>query len=193
MLSKGQVEEDFQELLAKLKTLKKVYNPEDENLHFNALDNADEQLYEELLFLGVKGLSTVNKHREYFLQNPFYDDGMYWYDLCVLIGSASAGGSRCSSQRLIPDYLIHSLLLILVYISEYSCACGGDMLSRKMEALRATIDTFCNDESDRPIGSINRATEFEDELKSFVPDWVNDLKRNALSAVMGSIEKRYWM
>ena len=142
-----QIKADFQEIHARLRQLEKAHNPQDENLHFVPIVQADASLYVALLQLAREGLAKVRQHRDYFLKHDLYDDGMFWYDLFVLI---SAGGVRVVADKgrsSITPEVINGLTEVLVEISEYTVlGIGGDIIKRNYEALGNTLWAFYSDD-----------------------------------------------
>ncbi len=92
----------------------------------------DAALFAQLCELARKGLLAVRAHRRYFLRHDLYDDGMYWYRLCLLIsGAALACIGR--SETHVPNTLTTRLTLYVTELSEFTVL-GGDMLKRNYEA-----------------------------------------------------------
>ena len=58
-----------------------------------------------------------------------HDDGMFWYDLFLSISVASLQGLT------VPEWVLRALVEVLVDISHYSLATGGDIFKRNREAL----------------------------------------------------------
>lgn len=58
----NKIENEFKIMHSKLRQLGQIYNPRGKNLHFNSLDNADAELYSQLLELAQAGLEKVHKH-----------------------------------------------------------------------------------------------------------------------------------
>lgn len=142
-----QIMADFQEIHARLRQIEKAHNPQGENLHFFPVAQADASLYVDLLQLARKGLAKIRQHRDYFLKHALYDDGMFWYDLFLLI---SAGGVRVKagkSRSSITPEVINGLTEVLVEISVYTVlGIGGDIIKRNYEALGNTLWAFYSDD-----------------------------------------------
>lgn len=141
------VEAEFQELHAKLRKLEQLYNPSGQNLHFECLCRVDAELYVALLELAEGGLQIVHSHREYFSSHRLYDDGMFWYDLFLMISAAAGRVHHDEAQATIPAPLIKSLTKLLVRISEFALVFPkGDITKRNYEALANTLWAFHNEE-----------------------------------------------
>lgn len=162
------ISDDFENLRAELGQLKKIYNPENENLHFAALKLADTELYSKLLSLAQIGLATVRRHRDYFLKPSLYDDGMFWYNIFLMVSSAALRVQNDKNQKNISADIVKKLVEVLVDISEFSTVHYGDIVKRNHEALGNTLLTFYSkklinlaQKRSREIAS-QRATEFVD-------------------------------
>lgn len=138
----NKIRSDFEKIHFRLKQLEKIYNPQNENLHFTALERADTKLYSELLALAQEGLRTVRQHRKYFSKHPLYDDGMFWYCLFLITSSAAARVSTDKIQGDIPSDIVKKLTELLVEISEFSTVHHGDIVKRNYEALANTLCAF---------------------------------------------------
>ncbi len=81
----------FKELRERLDVIERRFNSGKANLHFGVLKTATVWTgpWEEVYELIREGLEKVNEHRDYFIElgipSRMYDDGMYWYDLFLLI------------------------------------------------------------------------------------------------------------
>jgi len=139
-------EKQFSELHEKLRQLECSCNPSEKNLHFNQLQKVDPKLFADLLSLSEKGLKMVQENRDYFLKHALYDDGMYWYDLCMIINSAVVTAKNTGIQSTVPEDVIRGLAKSLVLISEYALSTGGDMLKRNYGALGNTFWAFHSEE-----------------------------------------------
>ena len=141
------IEAEFQELHAELTELERVHNPSEENLHFECLSRADAELYTELLELANGGLQKVRQHRRFFLEHDLYSDGMFWYDLFLMISAAAVRIHRDKLQATIPTVTVEALTERLVQISEFTLPpnLGGDITKRNYEALGNTLWAFPGD------------------------------------------------
>jgi hypothetical protein len=127
---KKQIERAFAPLHERLRTLERRLNPSEQNLHFGGQLNVVPKDFDELLALASEGLRTVRNYDAYFKKHGLYErDGFFWYDLCLLISVASRQGLTVSESVLRP------LVEVLVDMSQYSLATGGDMVKRNHEAL----------------------------------------------------------
>lgn len=108
------IKRDFEAIHDRLTQLEKKYNPQGENLHFIALQRTDVELYATLLSLAHAGLETVRRHKNHFSKHPLYDDGMFWYDLFVLVSSAALRVNTEKIQSTIPKDTVKKLTEILV-------------------------------------------------------------------------------
>jgi hypothetical protein len=143
---KNEIENEFEGIHNRLRLLGRKYNSENENLHFTALKCPDAELYSTLVSFARGGLKIVQKHREYFLQNSLYDDGMFWYDLFLLASSAALGVRNNKAQKSIPETEMRSLAEVLVEISEFSTLNAGDIRKRNYEALGNTLYAFYSED-----------------------------------------------
>lgn len=140
---------DFAGLKARLKRLEKTYNPADDNLHFDAVPHADADLFDALLKLAQEGLAKVRQHHTYFSNSKhqrLYDDGMFWYNLCLLASAAARRVASDEAQHTIAPAVVNALTELFVEISEYSTVGGGcDMEKRNLEALGNILWAFYSD------------------------------------------------
>ncbi len=147
-MDKGSIEEiverDFRPLCDQIKSIEKIYNPNNENLHFSQLLKADDALFDKLYILAQEGLSKVKLHHKFFIRGRLYSDCMFWYSLCVLIGSAAVTAK--SKKISVKKDVIIGIVKILVNISRYATATGGDMWKRNHEALAETLFAFYDDD-----------------------------------------------
>jgi hypothetical protein len=139
------IKSEFRDIHDRLNQLKSAYNPQNKNLHFDCLERVDADLYTELLQLAAEGLKRVNKHRDYFLENSLYDDGMFWYNLCLMISAAASRVLTDGTQNQIPEHLVVGLTENLIEISEYAIG-DGDMHKRVYEAMVNTLWAFYGEE-----------------------------------------------
>ncbi|MCJ7582480.1 MAG: hypothetical protein MUP98_18345 [Candidatus Aminicenantes bacterium] len=135
------IENDFKRILSELRELEKIYNPQGENLHFFSLEKVDDKLYPHLLGLAREGLATVQRHRDYFLSHSLYDDGMFWYQLFVMISAAALKVKTDKKQQEVPSNIVKELIELLVDMVEFSFP-GGDIVKRNHEALGNTLYCF---------------------------------------------------
>lgn len=136
------VKADFNKIHRKLKNIGKKYNPNDDNLHFDCLQEPDIDLFKEVLSLSRTGLKTVERYEDFFSSASLYADGMFWYDLFLMISAASRGIMDKETKNEIPQELIHDLADILIQISRYSQVNPGDITIRNHEALGNTLLAF---------------------------------------------------
>ncbi len=137
-----QIEADFEETHNRLRNIEKLYNPHKLNLHFDDLPRADAELYRELLVLSREGLEKVKHHGEYFSSHSLYDDGMFWYDLFLLINAAALKIIRDGIQTEIPREIAMELIENLIEITTYSTVHLGDIIKRNHEALGNSLIAF---------------------------------------------------
>jgi hypothetical protein len=136
------IAKDFEQLHTRLRLLEAEYNPHAVNLHFDGpLVRADRKLYDDLLQLTRDGLDRVRQHRASVLRKSLYSDGMFSYDLCLLISAAAMRTHGDKTQDTIAEDVVKALTESLVELSEYSAG-GGDMHQRNFEALRNTLWAF---------------------------------------------------
>ena len=134
----------FSELRSRLRALNTAYDSTDKNLHFEPLPRADPALYEALLGLAQEGLQKVRDHREFFSKTALYADGMFWYDLFLMISAAAQRVHADRRQRAIPSHTVSALIDTLVAISEFTVPppLVGDITKRNFEALGNTLWAF---------------------------------------------------
>ncbi len=142
-----QIEEDFEEIHNRLRDIEKLYNAHKLNLHFDDLPRADAELYRELLVLSREGLEKVKHHGEYFTSHSLYDDGMFWYDLFLLINSAALRIIRDGNQTEIPREIAMELIENLIEITTYSTVHLGDIKKRNHAALGNSLIAFYSKET----------------------------------------------
>jgi len=140
------IEADFGEIHKRLSHIENLYNPQKLNLHFSDLSKADAELYRELLALSCEGLEKVEHHEEYFLIHPLYGDGMFWYDLFLLINSAALRIIGDGNQTDIPQEIVKELIETLIEITTYTTVHLGDITKRNYEALGNTLIAFYSKE-----------------------------------------------
>jgi hypothetical protein len=143
--SKGeqsQILTDFKALHDALRKMMDVHNASDGDLHFEALDKADSEIYNEIVTLAYDGLKAVRQHADHFATKALYDDGMFWYDLFLAVSAAARRVKEDKSQGAIPANVIEVLGEILVDVSEFSTVHAGDITKRSAEALHSTVCTF---------------------------------------------------
>jgi hypothetical protein len=136
------IKADFNKIHRKLKRIEKKYNPNDDNLHFDCLQKADVALFRELLSLSRAGLKKVERYDDFFSSASLYADGMFWYDLFLMISAASRGIMDKEAKSEIPQDLIYDLTDILIQIIKYSAVHPGDITKRNHEALGNTLLAF---------------------------------------------------
>jgi hypothetical protein len=143
--NRDDIKSEFEGIHNRLNKLDVAYNPQHKNLHFDCLERVDTNLYTELLQLAAEGLKRVKEHRDYFLEKGLYDDGMFWYNLCLMISAAASRVLTDGTQNQIPEHLVVGLAETLIEISEYAIGCG-DMDKRVYEALVNTLWAFNSEE-----------------------------------------------
>ena len=190
MLSEESVKADFVELHDRLRVLEKKYNPHDENLHWYPLAQVDRELYDTLLSLAGEGLKTVHRHYDYFSRGSLYDDGMFWYDLFLMISSAACRAKKDNAQKAVPNELLEKLVEYLVDISEFSTVHGGDITKRNYEALGNTLWAFYSGDLIRFASNRARKNKSK-EVAPFVKGTIYRIQKAlGLKAVMRSARKK---
>jgi len=134
-----EIERAFAPLHERLRTLERRLNPTKQNLHFGGQLNVVPDDFDELLALASEGLRAVRNEDAYFRQHALYDDGMFWYDLFLLISAASLHGR---TGMAVPESVLRPLVEVLVDISHYSMRHGGDITKRNHEALGNVLYGF---------------------------------------------------
>jgi hypothetical protein len=137
------IKNDFKKIHSELRELEQIYNPNGQNLHFSCLEKVDDKLYPQLLSLAQEGLATVQKHRDFFSSHALYDDGMFWYQLFLVISAAALKVKTAKKQQEIPSNIVEELIKLLVDMVEFSMP-GGDIVKRNHEALGDTLYCFYN-------------------------------------------------
>ena len=173
--TREQIQADFEEIHNRLKYIWNLYNPQKLNLHFDALPRADVELYRELLTLSREGLKKVKHHGEYFSSHALYDDGMFWYNLFLVISSAALRINVDARQMEISQNIVSELVENLVEISTYSTVHVGDIVKRNYEALGNTLIAFYSKEilelvrkRKKALSSENAKELIEQSIKSAI-------------------------
>jgi len=136
-------ETKFQNLHARLGNLERTYNPSGGDLHSCILESVDADLYNELLAIAQEGLSEVRQHRELYHDRGLYEDGTFWYDLCLIVTAAALTAAEDRMQESIPRDVVTNLVETLVGLAEHSTTIGtGEMCRRNQEALGNTLYAF---------------------------------------------------
>ena len=167
---------EFSGLHAQLKELLTACEQKVDDLPGPFLQRVDlAALYRRLLALAIEGLRVVQKHRSYFSRESLYEDGMFWYDLFQLINAA--GGrvwQHGDDVTNVPADIAKSLARVLVDISRFSTATGGDILQRNAEALASTLLAFGPHNLEKDLRKrvralrLKRVMEFMDETLRIV-------------------------
>jgi len=138
-------------LHARLKQLSAVYEQKIDDLPGPFLFRVDLGLYQDLLGLASEGLRIVQGYRVQFPVFSLYSDGMFWYDLFQFINAAGGRVWKNKDEVNIPQGVTATLADILVDVSWFSTATGGDIEQRNLEALASTLLAFGNDELEREL------------------------------------------
>jgi hypothetical protein len=136
------IQEAFADLRARVGEINQAYNPDDENLHFVPSLKANVRLYSELLALARDGLARVITYEWYFSSHALYADGMFWYDLFLLISSAGVEAQRQRLAEQVPQDVVRGLVEVTVDIMRFSMVHLGDIVKRNHEALGNTLYGF---------------------------------------------------
>jgi len=193
--SEIQIKADFKNIKFTLKKIEKKYNPQNDNLHFNAIQKADLNLFSELLKLTHDGLRKVNRNRDFFLKNSLYADDMFWYDLFLMVSSASIGIQKNKNQKEIPARIITGIVDNLISISKYSTENGGDITKRNYEALANTLIAFYNKDlidkvhKKRELMSSGPIRDFLDWTLSVDEENINDERRRNVASFQEAFVK----
>jgi hypothetical protein len=129
-------------LRARLKQLEAIYEKKVDDLPGPFLSHVDLELYRDLLMLAREGLTIVKAYRAYFPALSLYEDGMFWFGLFQFINAAGGRFWDDGDQVKIPEDITRELALVLVEISWFSTATGGDIVQRNLEALGSTVLAF---------------------------------------------------
>ncbi len=110
---------DFAALRRRLAHLQRRYNAAGKNLHFHfeELSFGDADLYPCILSLAEDGLRTLERHRRHFAAHALYDDGMFWYNLFLMIRAAAARVRLDRAEAYIDEKLVDKLLHFLTKMS----------------------------------------------------------------------------
>ena len=128
------VAKDFGDLKRRLARLVSQARPTDDNLHFARFQELDRNSWDELTELARDGLAKVRDHGHFFSDHDLYDDGMFWYELCLAISSTSVSYRSATGEPPRANQL-KELVDVLVDISHYSARRPSDMYKRNREAL----------------------------------------------------------
>lgn len=149
----------------------------DQNLHFTTFRNLDREALSELTRLAHHGRTRVSDQGDYFLNHGLYDDGMFWYDLFLVISRSALSYENEAGQPVDPKD-VETLVIELVLMARYSTARPGDITKRNQEALGNLLLVTRNDEL-RAL-ALERATDNE-----IVKDFVEDTLRMVDEAAPG--------
>ncbi len=137
---------DFVGLRLELMDLEERFNPRGEKLEFKAprAAKAWPGLWDEVEKLAREGLDKANGHRDYLVRSEeepsrLRDDGDFWYDLFLLIGSASSDWASKPHPPALPLETLESILRSLLAVTEFTSSRESDIQQRNAQALR----TFC--------------------------------------------------
>lgn len=128
------VEANFVDLKRKLRAFVDDAQPTDDDLHFATFQSLDHKSLAELTRLAHEGRTRVSDQGDYFLNQELYGDGMYWYDLFLVISSAALCYRTRTGQSPAVDE-VETLARTLVLISRYSAQHPSDIRKRNQEAL----------------------------------------------------------
>lgn len=126
--------ERFEDLKGRLEAFIAAAAPTDENLHFARFERLDREALKELTQLAHEGRTRVSDQDDYFLTHGLYDDGMFWYELCMVISSTAVSYRPATGESPRTNQL-QELVDVLVDISHYSARRPSDMYKRNREAL----------------------------------------------------------
>jgi len=140
--TRSEFERECSGLRARLKQLEATYEKKVDDLPGPFLSHVDVELYRDLLMLAREGLTIVKAYRAYFPALSLYDDGMFWFRLFQFINAAGGRFWRDGDQVKIAEDITRELALVLVEISWFSTATGGDIVQRNLEALESTLLAF---------------------------------------------------
>ena len=140
----------FEEILDQLRQIEEKYNPKENNLHFaaEAIPQADEELFCNLLQLSGKAIAIVKDEKDHYLNSTPYAGRMFkfWYDYFMIVSSASIRVKATANSADISQATIYSIIKELIYISEFSIIVSGDLYKRNYEALGNTLLAFYSDD-----------------------------------------------
>jgi len=109
----------------------------------------------------------VERYDDFFSNASLYADGMFWYDLLLMISAASRGIMDKEAKNEIPRELIYDLTDILIQISRYSQVNPGDITIRNHEALGNTLLAFYSKDLIKFIRKKKNAID-SDAVKDFI-------------------------
>src|SRR5262249_26200552 len=113
--------------------------------------HADGRLFRDLLRLAEAGVTALQDVRDQFPSVSLYDDGMFWYELFEFINAACGRIWEDHDDVTLPVNVKESLALILVEVSWFSTATGGDIEKRNNEALASTLLAFGDEDLEAKV------------------------------------------
>jgi len=134
-LNEKEIAAQFDELHSRLRELETRCNPGKENLHFVPAIQVDAALFPALLALAQQGVARVRELSWHFSEHPLYDDGMFWYNLFLLVSNAGVQAWRDGLAPDVSSDTARQIVEALVDISEFSSVHRGDIVKRNHEAL----------------------------------------------------------
>jgi len=129
------LERECSALRSRLEELLAAYGWQDNDGLSPFLSRVDVDLYANLVSLASEGLKIVRGYRSHFPRVSLYSDGMFWYQLFEVINAAGGRIWKAKDEVNIPRDIVVALGDLLVKISWFSTATGGDIEVRNMEAL----------------------------------------------------------
>jgi hypothetical protein len=142
-----QIEGSFEEMHAQLRQLGKKYNPEEKNLHIEAISTADAELFNSLCQLSGRAIEIVKDDDHRYSKNTAYAHAMFdfWFDYFLIINAASNRVIKSANAHDFPQDVIYRIIEDLIDISEFSTIVLGDLYKRNYEALGNTLLAFYSD------------------------------------------------
>jgi hypothetical protein len=109
-------------------------------------EHVDGRLFQDLLRLARDGLNALQDVRDQFPAISLYDDGMFWYELFEYTNASCGRIWQGHDDVTLPANVKENLALILVEVSWFSTATGGDIEKRNGEALASTLLAFADED-----------------------------------------------
>ena len=101
----------------------------------------------------------------------------FWYDIFVLISSASLRVMDSSKANEIPNDVIVNIIDDLIYISSFSIIVAGDLTFRNGEALGNTLLAFHSSDMTKHIKNIRKTIDIDSDIKRFLDGIVKRVKK----------------
>jgi hypothetical protein len=124
--------------------------------------------------LASEGLGILRPYRTHFPPLSLYSDGMFWYELFQVINAAGGRVWQDKDIVVLPDEVVRTMGSLLVEVSWFSTATGGDIQIRNLEALASALLAFGSDELEEHLQRmarrmrVKRVSQFVNEAMKMV-------------------------